>query len=182
VSTSPPSGSSGTRVSEESPEPSNLDQHAKRVSPHLCAASRARGAQTTRRLKHAVIQKHAHPRAELANARHLSTPLNARMRPCPLPPRGTSARALASHPSPLGCPVLVHPLAQALSYCGGVSSSRGRYYLSTAVVRHAVAECCGPAPRHGRNHDMHLFRTEVDPVPAAARPGTSVCREVSSSR
>jgi len=119
----------------------------------------------TRRLRHAITAEPL-PIHTLSWLTRITwaCPLVRGLRPALTAPRGTSASALASHPSPLGCPVLVHPLAQALSCCGGVSSSRRRHSRCKAV-----AEWCGLAPRHGHNHDMHLSRTENDPVPAAAR-------------
>jgi len=117
-------------------------------------------SQMTRRLRHAITAEPL-PIHALSWPTRITwaCPLVRGLRPALTAPRGTSASALASHPSPLGCPVLVHPLAQALSCCGGVSSSRRRHSRCKAV-----AEWCGLAPRHGHNHDMHLSRTENDPV------------------
>ena len=46
----------------------------------------------------------------------------------------------------------------------------------------AVAEWFDLAPRHGPCQKMHLSETELNLVPAAAQPKTSVVMEVSSSR
>ena len=45
----------------------------------------------------------------------------------------------------------------------------------------AVAEWFDLAPRHGPCQKMHLSETELNLVPAAAQPKTSVVVEVSSS-
>jgi len=171
VSTKPSIRVQSVGVSEESHAPSHGPRpgHATHVSPHLCATSRARRAQTTRCLGMPSQQRPAHLRAELANTRHLGMSPRARMRPRPLPPRRTHARAFASRPPPLGTPFPVHSLARVLSCWSGISSSSRR----NSRVK-AIAEWLDPAPRHGPYQSKHLSGTELNLAPAAAQPKTSV--------